>query len=74
MAVCCQRGLLSLAYLTRPEASITFGLFLAYAILVRLVQRRLFTRRTALRLAGLCWPLPWSPRPTLPGSMPPAAT
>lgn len=42
--------LLSLAYLTRPEAAITFLLILGYLVLLRLTQRRLLRRATMLRL------------------------
>ena len=46
-------ALLSLAYLTRPEASLTLAAMLAYLALIRLLQRRLFNRGTLLRLAAL---------------------
>ncbi len=43
-------ALLSLAYLTRPEASITFAVLLGFYVLVRLVQRRLWNQHTLGRL------------------------
>ncbi len=46
-------ALLSLAYLTRPEASVTFILIGGYLLLLRLAQRRLFSRATLARLAAL---------------------
>jgi len=45
-------GLLSLAYLTRPEASIDFVVLLVFFVLVRLVQRRLWTRHTLMRIGA----------------------
>lgn len=45
-------ALISLAYLTRPEALISLALVVGYLALVRLAQRRLLTRRTLARLAG----------------------
>ncbi len=44
--------LLGLAYLTRPEASGYLLLFGAYLLLVRLLQKRLFTRHTLLALVA----------------------
>jgi 4-amino-4-deoxy-L-arabinose transferase-like glycosyltransferase len=44
-------ALISLAYLTRPEASITLILVLGYLVIVRLFERRLFTRRPMVRIA-----------------------
>jgi len=43
---------LGLAYLTRPEAIGYFLLFGGYLATIRLLQRRLFLRRTLVRLAG----------------------
>lgn len=45
--------LLSLAYLTRPEALISCGLLTLYLIVLWLVQKRLFTRAVLARLALL---------------------